>query len=1020
MSSEEVAFLCRYLVTSGNIVGRIEMIGWSRYTLATTADVMEGKEHIHDNGILAMIERARGILKSVYGYDAFLPLQQEVIESVLGGRDCLAVMPTGGGKSLCYQIPAIMLEGLTLVVSPLIALMRDQVTQLTQHGVPAAVLNSSIPPETYRRNVDSIQQGKLDLLYVSPETLLKPQMQALLAPVPVSCLAIDEAHCISEWGHDFRPEYRQLAEVRSQMPQAVCVALTATATQRVRNDIKRSLGLEDSNEFVASFNRKNLLIRVVPKDKPLQVTMDLLRRYPNDPGIIYCATRSHVDELCAELGSRGFSVAPYHAGLPDGERDRNQDRFVRDQVQVIVATIAFGMGIDKSNVRFVLHHDLPRNIESYYQEIGRAGRDGMEAECVLLFSYGDVHKVRHLIAQKEGMEQRAANLQLAAMLSFAESEVCRRIPLLGYFGETFSEAHCSMCDNCLAGNRELSDITIPAQKFLSCVKRTGEGFGIHHIIEVLRGSRAQKVLRFRHDKLSTYGIGRDLSQKQWRQVARQLLHKGFMVQDPEVGFLTVTAQGWNVLRGRETVFGRLDIDDEPEIEARENTQDQPSALHKELFEELRNVRRELADASNVPPHVIFSDKTLAEMATHLPRTREAMLHIHGVGSIKLDQYGSVFLECINEYCRKHSISGEPSDHQAQAPERRGRLRETRELYIGQAFNSGRTIESLAMELSIRESHVLEYLLTYRQRGFPLRPDRVLPLINLSADLIDKTMETFEQLGTGMLRPVFDALDGEVQYEDLKIVRLYYLSLQDPPRVDGIETQEEQRDLGRLVCLAHSRKYSGICIAGKKWVNGTVGDWVRPVSGQSTGELTPGIVLLPDGSMPRLLDIIAVPLSKARPHTYQSENHFILGTPWRRIGTFERSRLGELVDEVDGLWINGCHSHTGRNDRIPLALAESTLSSSLLFIRPEDLSIIVEQDSKGLNRIRAKFIFKGEIYRLAVTDPDIQGRYLPMAIGEYPVDCPETYLTISISEPFGDFCYKLVAAVIFPHDRGAVS
>ena len=424
-----------------------------------------------------MIEGARRILKTLFGFDRFISLQEEVITSVLSGKDCLAIMPTGGGKSLCYQIPALMWEGLTVVVSPLIALMKDQVDALAQLDVPAVLLNSTLSPDQYRRGVTRVRGGEAKLLYVAPETLLRPPVLALLDSVPVSCLAIDEAHCISEWGHDFRPEYRQIAEARVRIPQAVCLALTATATPRVRTDIKASLGFDDSSEFVASFNRDNLLIRVIPKDKPLNQAIELLRKYPNDPGIIYCSTRRQVDALCEALADKGFSVCPYHAGLSDQERARSQDRFVRDEVNVIVATVAFGMGIDKSNVRFVLHYDLPKNIEGYYQEIGRAGRDGLQAECVLLFSYGDLHKVKFFIAQKEGMEQRAASLQLSLMLKFAESEVCRRIPLLAYFGETFPHERCGLCDNCLAGDRDMKDITIPARKFLSCVKRTGGGSG---------------------------------------------------------------------------------------------------------------------------------------------------------------------------------------------------------------------------------------------------------------------------------------------------------------------------------------------------------------------------------------------------------------------------------------------------------------------------------------------------------------------------------------------------------------
>jgi ATP-dependent DNA helicase RecQ len=738
----------------------------------------------------SMIEAATNILKSVFGYDRFISLQQDVITSVLSGRDCLAVMPTGGGKSLCYQVPALMMDGLTIVVSPLIALMKDQVEALAQLDVPAVLLNSSLSSDEYRLSVERVRSGAAKLLYVAPETLLRPQMLALLASVPVSCLALDEAHCISEWGHDFRPEYRQLATVRARLPDAVCIALTATATPRVRRDIMDSLGFDESSEFVASFNRENLLIRVLPKEQPLRQVVELLRKYPNDPGIIYCATKKQVDALCAVLGSQGFSVCPYHAGLSYGERDRNQERFVRDEIGVMVATIAFGMGIDKSNIRFILHYDLPKNIESYYQEIGRAGRDGMRAECVLLFSYADIHKVKYHIARKEDREQQAANLQLGFMLKFAESDVCRRIPLLGYFGETYPHEKCNLCDNCLASERVIQDLTIPAQKFLSCVKRTGERFGTMHVIDVLRGSNADKVLRFGHERLSTHGIGRELSPRQWRQVARQLLHQELMVQNAEFGALILTAKAWEVLRGKEAVFGRLDDAQEPAKVPEKPAQGRDAPHDRELFETFRRKRKELADEANVPPYVIFSDKTLAEMAASLPRTSESMLSIHGVGRVKLDRYGSIFLQLIEDYCRDHAIDKDLPEPPSRTPENRGPVRRMRELAVGEGFNAGQTIEALAHDFNVRESRILDYLLSYCREGCSLRAEGFLPRICLSGRELEKVMKAFEAHGPEMLRPVFDALEERVSYEDLRVLRLYYMSLRaaPPPGAQNAGTQ----------------------------------------------------------------------------------------------------------------------------------------------------------------------------------------------------------------------------------------
>ncbi len=445
--------------------------------------------------------QAKTILQNVFGYDEFRPLQEKIIDNVLRKNDTLAIMATGGGKSLCYQIPALVFSGLTIVVSPLISLMKDQVEQLTESGVAAVFLNSSLPPAEYRRNVEQIKQNKIKIVYLAPEALLKPKILAMLSSVKLDCIAIDEAHCISAWGHDFRPEYRQLVEVRSRFPDAACIALTATATPRVREDIKQSLRFDASSEFIASFNRENLFIQIVPKNNPLDQTIKFIKKFPDQSGIIYCFSRKQVDDLSSVLQRDGFSVKPYHAGLPEKDRKENQELFIRDDVQIIVATIAFGMGINKPNIRFVVHYDLPKNIESYYQEIGRAGRDGLKSDCLLLFSYADIQKLKYFINQKNDHEKRVANIHLNALLRFLETDICRRIPLLTYFGEEYSIKTCNMCDNCLAGKKELIDLTVCAQKFLSCVKRTGEVFGAGHIIDVLRGSKAQKVINFGHQHL---------------------------------------------------------------------------------------------------------------------------------------------------------------------------------------------------------------------------------------------------------------------------------------------------------------------------------------------------------------------------------------------------------------------------------------------------------------------------------------------------------------------------------------
>jgi ATP-dependent DNA helicase RecQ len=723
-----------------------------------------------------MAQNPKSILKSVFGYDDFRPLQAEIIDSVLNKNDALVIMPTGGGKSICYQIPALIFDGLTVVVSPLISLMKDQVDQLRELGAPAIYLNSSLSPEAYRENMTLVRENKARLLYIAPETLLKPTVLGLLASVRLDCLTIDEAHCISEWGHDFRPEYRQLAEVRSRFPQAVCIALTATATPRVRRDIKASLRLSGAGEFLDSFDRKNLFLRIAPKADAWRQAIGFLNEVKDGSGIIYCATRQQVDNISDALARNQFSARPYHAGLSEADRTQNQEWFIRNDAGIIVATVAFGMGIDKPNIRFVLHYDLPKNVETYYQQIGRAGRDGLRSECLLLFGQGDVGKIKYFINQKEGREKKIAYDHLDAMLDLAETDDCRRVPLLRYFGETYAGEDCGMCDNCLRTDEDLVDLTIPAQKFLSCVKRTGEIFGANHIVDVLRGSESQRIFRHNHQTLSTYGIGGEYSKKQWISLSRLFLRKGLMVQDDEFGGLKLTDKAWAVFRNEKKVLGRLQEETRPKASVKPVDID----YDPQLFQQLRQKRKELADAANVPPYAVFPDKTLMEMAAYFPQSEASLPAIHGVGEVKLEKYGAVFLGMIREYCRENDIEEVPKPAASAAAPRPAASSkppsQRRPVVIGEAYNDGRSVADLAIEFNIKQRTVIDNLYRYvQEEGGDLRPDGLEGLITVGPGLKQRALEAFEALGADRLRPVFDALGETVGFDDLQLIRLIYLS-----------------------------------------------------------------------------------------------------------------------------------------------------------------------------------------------------------------------------------------------------
>lgn len=596
-----------------------------------------------------------GALKQYFGYDAFRPLQEEIIADALAGRDVFALMPTGGGKSLCFQLPALLRDGLTIVLSPLISLMKDQVDALQTSGVAATFLNSTLGGNEARARLRGLYGGEYRLLYVAPERLMLESFLEKAKQWNVSQIAIDEAHCISEWGHDFRPEYRELAKLRTYFPEVPIMALTATATERVRADILKQLKLRDPRCYVASFNRPNLSYRVVPKAKPYEQVLALIRSRPNESGIVYCASRKTADSLAAKLNVDGIKAKPYHAGLETADRAGHQDSFLRDDARVITATIAFGMGINKPNVRFVVHHDLPKNIESYYQETGRAGRDGLPSDCVLLFSAGDVMKQRRFIDEKSEHEQRVAHEQLRAMVAYAETRECRRATLLRYFGEEFGPS-CDGCDNCL-NPRETFDGTVHAQKFLSCVHRiqakSGFGFGLNHIVEVLTGGNTEAIRQRGHDQLSTFGIGQDMNRNAWQSIGRELLRLGLLAAAPgKFATLQLTDAGMAALRERKSITLTKPVD----VEERKRSKHRAGEIKcdEALFERLRVLRRRFADERDVPAYVIFSDVSLREMARDYPTTPAAFGRIPGVGQQKLRDFGEPFTAAIADYLATHS------------------------------------------------------------------------------------------------------------------------------------------------------------------------------------------------------------------------------------------------------------------------------------------------------------------------------------------------------------------------------
>ncbi|HWQ44927.1 MAG TPA: DNA helicase RecQ [Methanosarcina barkeri] len=690
-------------------------------------------------------------LHQYFGYTSFRPLQEEIIKDVLEKKDVFVLMPTGGGKSICYQLPSLLMEGVTVVVSPLISLMKDQVDGLDANGIAAACMNSTLSVREIRDVKTAFLENRLKVLYVAPERLMMPGTFAFLKKGKVSLFAIDEAHCISEWGHDFRPEYRKLKLLRDPktgFPDVPIIALTATATERVRKDIVSQLNLDISSEkgpYVASFNRKNLSYEVRPKKETFSEIADYLHRHRGEAGIIYCQSRNNVETLTKKLNIGGFKALPYHAGLSDTERTRNQEMFIKDDVDIIVATIAFGMGIDKSNVRFVIHYDLPRNLESYYQETGRGGRDGSPCECILFFSRGDRFKIDYFISQKTNEKEKDISLvQLRQMVAYCEGNKCRRQTLMEYFGEKLS-GYCGNCDSCLRPKGTF-DGTEPARKLMTCVQELNQRFGTNYVIDVLTGSKNKKIKQNHHEKLKSHGSGREFTKEQWRSLASEITNTGLLdVSGAQYPVLKLNAMSRKILKGLEQIELVCPEGFAPEAEesfvpsiaagiknedvddvhlSTENTFTEECSVAADilktqnvrkavksgkepdpiLFERLKALRKEIALQKNLPPYIIFSDTTLKEMTTKFPHSSEEFHSITGVGEHKLRKYGDAFLKEIENYCRDYSlIPAEKPENSGATCERAEKEEPISKGMAKRNENSETEMEMLGVKMSISES-----------------------------------------------------------------------------------------------------------------------------------------------------------------------------------------------------------------------------------------------------------------------------------------------------------------------------
>lgn len=965
-------------------------------------------------GTLYKIENhtPKTILQEYFGYNQFRQHQIEIIDCLLSGQDVFVLMPTGGGKSICYQIPSMLRQGVGIVISPLIALMQDQVDALRQCGIRADFINSTLTYERVLEIGERMIRGKIDLLYVAPERLLTTSFQRLLHQARIALFAIDEAHCISQWGHDFRPEYLQLSLILDQFASTPKIALTATADVITRKEIVDKLKLTAAQQFISSFNRPNIHYRVGLKDSAKQQLKEFLQtEHPGQSGIVYCQSRKKVEETAQWLCDNGFNALPYHAGLDSQTRLKHQRNFLREENLIIAATVAFGMGIDKPDVRFVVHLDMPKSMETYYQETGRAGRDGLPSDALMLYNFNDVAFLRNLQDKTEGDEKfkRIQQRRIEAMLAYCETTRCRRQVLLNYFSEELPES-CGNCDTC-QGKVETYDGSLIAKKAVSCIYRTGQRFGADYLSDVLTGKKTKRILNFRHDKLSTFGIGTELTKKEWKSVFRQLLVYGFIHVDMEnKGGFKLTPQSGSIFKGTQKVMLRKDPVpikkvSQPNIqECNANLNDtQKYHFSDVLWENLRSLRRKIAEENQVPPYIIFHDTTLRELVLFRPAALAEMKNIYGIGAKKLEHYGERFLEQIQQYMREHPDE-KPCENSK--PFYKNKTCSPTVFETIEYIKAQKTPEEIAQIRKLTIKTIYSHLAQAVECG-ELEVEQVVPL---GIDEIEIIRQAFLELSDGnrlYLKPVFEKFYGKYDYTFLECIRGSILA----EKLSENIIENKKTEFYQLVCLANSRKYGGYCFAGKE-LSQENNPWFRAVSEKQTGELAVTDFLLQDGSIPELLDIIAVPFNQQVIHDFQKENFsFYKNKQWIKKGKLPFSEVFRLCDPVDSIWDCNYHSQFGYNDRLPVEIILKAPVSSLLLVKPEQLSLKVQLESKGRKIVRAKFTFKYMEYLLPVTDPKVEKVYLNKDFGLYPQYQEELYLCLSLSEPFYGYCYKLVAGII---------